>query len=831
MPKFNLIMLFIILITSGIYSQWTNQNPVPDGNDLWSTFFVDDSTGWIVGSGGFIKKTTNAGNEWIEQNSETTLILKAVQFVDQNTGWICGESGLILKTTDGGQNWLNQTSGTTEHLTSIDFCDINNGYIVGFGGTILKTSNGGLTWFTQSSGTLCDIYDIDLVDPLVGYAVGGEYGSYAILKTTDGGLSWTNKGSGFYYYYLFLLTVEFIDVNTGFIGGGYSYQNLIFKTTDGGESWGELFLSTNLNKKEQNQEKQTIIYKSGGINSLFLDNSTIGYAVGGNGNGWDRKIFTTTDGGTTWNRKYIGWEESGLISVFGTSQGKGFAVGFAGAIFTTENNGNSWEQILSGNRLSCSSGDDLYSVFCISENIGWAVGYRASCLGGGGNVILKTTNGGKVWKTQLIDQHQGGQVKSVHFVDEYFGWAVGKGTTGFYRTTDGGENWIEGNDLFSSVFFEDHYTGWATKDYFDIGIYKSTDGGISWLQKCQSSSSSVFFSDGITGWAVGEGGIILKSSDSGETWVTITSGITNDLNCVRFYDSTLGICVGNEGTVLLSTDGGESWISRVSNTTNNLEAITFINSNSVWIVGSNGTLLNSTDLGMTWFSYYEVTENNLTSVYFVNENTGWFAGMNGTMLKYQNNFIPVELISFTLTLLDNNVRLEWSTATESNNIGFEIQRRQSSKQPEAGDWKVIDFIPGYGTTTEPKSYSFIDENIPVGVYKYRLKQIDFDGSFIYSDEKEVFVDFTSREFVLHPNYPNPFNPITTITFSIPEDINNVTLSIYNMLGEKLAELVNESLSTGKYSYQWDAQNFATGIYIYELRTNNFVSVQKMLLMK
>ncbi|MCU0332156.1 MAG: YCF48-related protein [Ignavibacteriaceae bacterium] len=840
MKKLLIFTLLSIIFLTNVYSQWTNQNPVPDGNDLWSTFFVNDSTGWIVGSEGFIKKTTNSGLDWIQQNSSTNQILKSVQFVSENTGWICGESGLILKTTDGGQNWLNQTSGTTEHLTSINFCDLYNGYIVGFGGTILKTTNGGLTWFSQSSGTSCDIYDLDFVDTLVGYAVGGEYGSYAILKTTDGGSSWINKGSGFYYYYLFLLTVEFIDINTGFIGGGYSYQNIIFKTTDGGETWFDIALSTNGLRKEQNHDEQTMIYKSGGINSIYFDNSMIGYAVGGNGYGWDRKIFTTSDGGSTWNRKYIGWEENGLISVFGKSNGQALAVGFTGTIFTTENYGNSWQQILSGNRLSCSSGDDLYSVFCISENVGWAVGYRASCLGGGGNIVLKTTNGGRIWKTQLIDQHQGGQVKSVHFVDEYFGWAVGEGTTGLYRTTDGGENWIESDVLFSSVFFEDHYTGWATKDYFDKGIYKSTDGGISWLQKCQSSSSSVYFSDIVTGWAVGEGGIILKSSDGGETWIIKTSSNTNDLNCVKFYDSTLGMCVGNEGTVLLSTDGGESWISRFSGTHNNLEAITFINSNSVWIAGSNGTILNSTDLGITWISYNEVTENNLTSVCFANENTGWFGGMNGTMLKYQNNFIPVELISFTLTLLDNNVRLDWSTATESNNTGFEIQRQESSKQPEAGDWEVIDLIPGFGTTTEPKSYSFIDENIPAGVYKYRLKQIDFDGSFIYSDEREVLMNFTPKQFVLYQNYPNPFNPITTIKFAIPKE-SDVNLSIYNVLGELVTTLVNEQMKAGYYDYEFstidgsvsngDVFNLASGVYLYTIKAGDFVESKKMILIK
>lgn len=819
------ILIFFLLITQNLFPQWTNQNPVPEGNDLWSTFFINDSTGWIVGSDGFIKKTTNAGLDWNAQNSGTQLILKSVQFVDSNTGWICGETGLILKTTDGGQNWFSQTSGTTEHLTDIHFLDSRTGFSVGFGGTILKTINGGLSWTNCPSPTSSDIYDIDFVNALVGYAVGGEWGSYAILKTTDGGLSWINKGSDFFYYYLFLLTVKFIDVNTGFIGGGHSYQNIIFKTTDGGETWVDIALSTNGIKKEQIQGEQTIIYKSGGINSIFFEDSMIGYAVGGNGYGWDRKIFTTTDGGSTWNRKYIGWEENGLISVSGKSQGQALAVGFTGAIFITENGGNSWQQILSGNRLSCSSGDDLYSVFCISENIGWAVGYRASCLGGGGNIVLKTTNGGKIWKTQLIDQHEGGQIKSVHFVDEYFGWVVGEGTTGFYRTTDGGENWIEGEFLFSSIFFIDRYTGWATDDNFNNGIFKSTDNGATWVQKSSISSSNVYFIEVSTGWAAGEGGCILKSTDGGETWLSKASGTTNNLNCIKFYDLNLGICVGNEGTVLLSTDGGESWISLVSGSINNLKSITFINSNTVWVAGSNGTILYTTDLGTTWISYNEVTENNLTSICFANENTGWFGGMNGTMFKYEENNVPVEFISFTANENNNIVKLNWNTSTETNNYGFEIERKQ-----DGSEWEKIGFMEGHGTTTELQEYYYIDNinTLRAKSLFYRLKQVDFNGSFEYSDVVEV--ETVPTQYELLQNYPNPFNPSTVIEFSLPEAA-NVSLTIYNALGEKVTELESGYLKAGFYNYQWNASNVTTGMYIYELRADNFVSVKKMLLLK
>ena len=113
----------LLFVTSVLTAQWTNQNPVPDGNNLWSTFFINNSTGWIIGSKGFIKKTTNAGLDWVQQNIDTTLTLKSIQFIDQNNGWICGKDGILLKTTNGGNNWFEILSGTSEHLTSLYFCN------------------------------------------------------------------------------------------------------------------------------------------------------------------------------------------------------------------------------------------------------------------------------------------------------------------------------------------------------------------------------------------------------------------------------------------------------------------------------------------------------------------------------------------------------------------------------------------------------------------------------------------------------------------------------------------------------------------------------------
>lgn len=194
------------------------------------------------------------------------------------------------------------------------------------------------------------------------------------------------------------------------------------------------------------------------------------------------------------------------------------------------------------------------------------------------------------------------------------------------------------------------------------------------------------------------------------------------------------------------------------------------------------------------------------------------------MLITYNGVIPVELISFNAVAIESAIELNWVTATELNNSGFEIQRKSVNS-----DWEKIGFVQGAGTTTERSEYSFTDNFSGHGTVSYRLKQIDFDGTVSYS--KEINVDFSSPvEFNLNQNYPNPFNPSTTISFSIP-NASQVSLIIYNQIGQKVSELVNRGLDAGAYTYTWNAENQSSGIYFYELKTNEFKSVRKMTLMK
>ena len=220
-------------------------------------------------------------------------------------------------------------------------------------------------------------------------------------------------------------------------------------------------------------------------------------------------------------------------------------------------------------------------------------------------------------------------------------------------------------------------------------------------------------------------------------------------------------------------------------------------------------------------------DRDLVATYYVN-----FDGHTQTNPPYlvitYEYVVPVELTSFTATANETDVTLNWSTVTETNNQGFDIERASSSNTPGQG-WEKIGYVAGFGTTTEPKSYSFTDSKISDGVYTYRLKQIDLDGSFKYSDEVKVEVT-SPLEFALEQNYPNPFNPSTTIKYSISSD-GFVKLSVYNLLGEEVTRLVNHEQKAGRYEVTFDASGYASGVYVYRLESQNHLSVKKMLLIK
>ena len=189
-----------------------------------------------------------------------------------------------------------------------------------------------------------------------------------------------------------------------------------------------------------------------------------------------------------------------------------------------------------------------------------------------------------------------------------------------------------------------------------------------------------------------------------------------------------------------------------------------------------------------------------------------------------NSPMPVELTNFTANAIDGKVHLNWQTATEVNNYGFDVERKM-----ENGEWITVGFVEGYGNSNSPKEYSFTNESPASGILYYRLKQIDNDGKYKYSGVVEVQSGIPV-DFGLSQNYPNPFNPTTTIQYSLPKT-GNVKLTVYNVLGEKVADLVNETKEAGIHTVNFDASNFNSGLYFYKIETNGFTQTRKMMLIK
>lgn len=194
--------------------------------------------------------------------------------------------------------------------------------------------------------------------------------------------------------------------------------------------------------------------------------------------------------------------------------------------------------------------------------------------------------------------------------------------------------------------------------------------------------------------------------------------------------------------------------------------------------------------------------------------------------------LPVELTSFSAQVTGSDVHLSWNTGSENNDAGFEILR---SIQGEM-DWNRIGFVPGHGTTIESQNYSFIDKSLQSGNYRYRLRQIDLNGNFEFSQIIEVTILLPSK-FSLSQNFPNPFNPVTTIKYSLPVDA-EINISVFNMLGMKVKDLINGQKKAGEYEVKFNSLELASGVYFYKItviplagQKQNFTETKKMILLK
>jgi len=488
------------------------------------------------------------------------------------------------------------------------------------------------------------------------------------------------------------------------------------------------------------------------------------------------------------------------------------------------------------------------NIKAVDDNVVWACG--------NGGVVARTVDGGTTW--QLKTSPNAGSINyGLDALDSLTAWVTG--TVGgsvdvsIWKTTDGGITWTSQYNnptgFGDGVRFFDANNGvyFGDPDPYPSGNWElltTTDGGTTWNRVPEANFPPADSTNGefgaatsmdIVGNTVWFGGYsatagtpnrIWKSTDKGLNWTvssyTPVSG-TSGSNYVAFSDANNGVNLALDGSIALTTDGGATW----SVTSGAPSAFRFVANvplfNGFIGVGSSGLITGSSDGGATWTPMTSGTTN---SLYVVDAtvNNAWAAGNTGTILKFAGNPVPVELKSFAATVIGKNVNLNWSTATETNNLGFEVQRKSSS-----GDFAKIAFIEGHGTTIETQVYSYADKNVESGKYSYRLKQVDLNGSFKYSNTVEVDVKVPNK-FELSQNYPNPFNPTTTISYEIAKET-NVSLKVYDVIGNEIATLVNETKPAGSYQVVFDAANLSNGVYFYKIQAGDFNATKKLILMK
>ncbi|MBN8544804.1 MAG: choice-of-anchor J domain-containing protein [Ignavibacteria bacterium] len=375
--------------------------------------------------------------------------------------------------------------------------------------------------------------------------------------------------------------------------------------------------------------------------------------------------------------------------------------------------------------------------------------------------------------------------------------------------------WVESTNSINENFEGGTFppAGWAKL---------TPDGGTGWTNAVVGTTpipgwngGTVINYTGNTGTGMAFMSYQFGGATSNDSWL-----ITPQLLNVQAGDS-LKFWVRKFGTYLDNLD------IKISTTTNsstaaftvNLATLTYAAADSGWSLKSYA-LVPAVPAGSNiYIAFRERVTDNLNdgAAFFIDD------------VQAGGGVVPVEFVSFNAASVGSDVQLSWSTATETNNQGFFVERKTVN-----GEFANVGFVSGAGSSTSNREYSFTDKGVNVGTYTYRLKQVDFDGTSAYSKSVEVDVA-APNTFALSQNYPNPFNPSTKISFSLASDA-KVTLSVFNVLGQEVATLVNGNISAGVHSVNFDASALVSGLYIAKINAigvdgQNFVSNIKMMLNK
>ncbi|NTW23208.1 MAG: T9SS type A sorting domain-containing protein [Lentimicrobium sp.] len=604
-----LLLLYALpLITSPQQSDWTWQNPLPQGNYLWDLQVIDENTLFTTGQGGTIMKSIDGGANWTTFNTGNTKLLRCAKFMQNGMkGYAAGANATLIKTNDGGLNWQNLTINQDVDLYAMDFPDEQTGFVAGNPGYIIyKTSDGGSSWTPSDSLPSAVISVIEFpFDNLTGFA-GGWMGDSVIYKTIDGGITWVQKPIPFQSAFNDIKTFCFVNEQTGYAAG----NRTILKTTDFGESWFSVYSG------------------NGSFKSIcFPENETTGYVVGD-----FNTIFKTSDGGSGWQPINPGVSGSPFyMSVDFVDNQSGFIVGSDGIILKTIDGGLNWTNIRTAITLN-----GLHAIdFPVNAQTGYIGKYG----------ILKTTNGGNTWMQQDVDI----TVNKIRFLDNETGYIVGADGA-IFKTMNGGLNWdyvFSGIDqyLYDVEFPVNSMTGYVSGESGKLA--KTTDGGSTWTPIGSFNKdirAMCFPTDNLIGYVTTDYQRIYKTIDGGATWEikydgNIPGATMSDILFPFDAQTGYALSYGNGSKVLRTMDGGDNWQVFDTGISQDLLSISFPSPEVGYIAAFHdnfsSVLLKTTDSGLTWNKVPVPYAYALTAVCFpVDANTGYVVGeLSGAILK------------------------------------------------------------------------------------------------------------------------------------------------------------------------------------------------------
>ena len=709
----------------------------------------------------------------------------------------------------------------SDEITGVHYLNDMEIIFINGGGSIYKSYDGGETWQLKKYYPNNYLAEVQFLDDKIGFVRTQNYNLVpnALIYTNDGGETWNENDVSIYPVYSFLPISQSVLLKAA-IGDIQRLDNF----------YNDWEITYSIPTYIDSGYDYTSIEPYGSIKKLLkLDDGNI-IALGTNENAFYHNtlndslsyLLKNEDSGLTWDTLWIGLKDFVNEVVF-VDDSTGWMISDT-SLFKSSDGGETWNI-----QNVISDGTSYKGLFAKGDYIYLLTFY---------DKFIKSTDSGNTWSIEDFDFVN---LTSTIFNDDNNGFVFGEG---LYKTTNSGQSWVNLNQYVRNDIYDLEFI--STKEgiaFGNNGVYKTYDGGNTWVPKfnpggliSNNPGSLEMLNDSI-GWLITYD-FICKTRNGGENWETSNFYEANQLyNTIDFYNN-LGILTTSSESIpgskiydisncFITIDGGENWIKRPLDSLY-FDKIKFTDPTHLFGTNRFGLWL-SRDTSRTWENIY--------------------SGNGSSAFDFYDSLFGIYSFSYWGSLLTTNGGVSWVTINKD--VGCHVVDCKILGRDYSGRYRVIESasngvlmlyniypngeisysyqMPSYTGKSLNKIDVFIKDDLPnvwVAGNGFTILYRQFEKIFTDADEYK----YKPLNFSLSQNYPNPFNPSTKIKYDLPKE-SMVQLIIYNILGEKVAELVNTFQKAGSYNVEWNANKFASGVYIYRIKAGDFISSKKLVLLK